>query len=349
MSVRTLLKLGGLWLAVLPVFANGFSGLGSSVEGFTDPLPGTVFKFPEDHGPHPDYRIEWWYLTANLEDSEGIAYGLQWTLFRSAMRPENPEGWISPQIWFGHAAITTTDRHFATERFARGGIGQAGVKINPFNAWIDDWSMRGPNLKRLSLTASGPEFHFEMSLNSDGPLIFHGKNGFSIKSETKQASYYYSQPFYHIEGTLTLPDGPVQVQGNAWLDREWSSQPLGETQSGWDWFSLSFDNGNKLMGFQLREADGGSYSAATWIEPNGTTETFQNGAFIAEPLEVSQVAGHDVPTRWRVRLPRKRVDVIVGALNPNAWMEVSIPYWEGPVKISGSHQGKGYLEMTGYD
>ena len=45
----------------------------------------------------------------------------------------------------------------------------------------------------------------------------------------------------------------------------------------------------------------------------------------------------------------KGVDVTVTALNEDAWMATSIPYWEGPVTVTGSHQGIGYLEMTGYD
>ncbi len=47
-------------------------------------------------------------------------------------------------------------------------------------------------------------------------------------------------------------------------------------------------------------------------------------------------------------LPAKDLKVTIKALNPNAWMATSIPYWEGPVKISGSHSGRGYLELTGY-
>ena len=42
------------------------------------------------------------------------------------------------------------------------------------------------------------------------------------------------------------------------------------------------------------------------------------------------------------------MDVTVRALNAQAWMEVTPPYWEGPVVVSGSHTGRGYLEMTGY-
>jgi predicted secreted hydrolase len=346
MNVKFLLLLCCVPFAVM---AQGFSGLGTDAEGFATPQPDPVFQFPADHGPHPDYRIEWWYLTANLNGPDGTSYGLQWTLFRSALAPGEAEGWTSPQVWFAHAAITTPEQHMATERFARGGIGQAGVEAAPFRAWIDDWTLAGPDFDTLALRASGPDFSYDMDLRAQGPLVFHGADGFSVKSADGQASYYYSQPFYRIEGTLRLPEGDVAVSGDAWLDREWSSQPIAETQSGWDWFSLSFREGAKLMGFQLHQTEGSPYSAATWIKTDGTTITYPDGAFVAEPLATSDVAGRAVPTEWRVKLPDRDLDVTVGALNPNAWMDLSIPYWEGPVRISGSHNGRGYLEMTGYE
>lgn len=329
--------------------AQGFAGLGTDADGFAVPQPNPVFDFPSDHGPHPDYRIEWWYLTANLQDADGVDYGLQWTLFRTALAPGEAEGWTSPQVWFAHAAVTTPDAHYATERFARGGVGVAGVEVEPFRAWIDEWEMEGPDFDRLSLSAQGPDFGYDMALRASGPLVFHGQDGFSVKSNEGQASYYYSQPFYQISGTLHLPDGPVDVTGRAWLDREWSSQPLSDSQSGWDWFSLSFDSGDKLMGFQLRQRDGSFYSASTWIEPDGRTTAYPDGAFSAVPMAQSSVAGRLVPTTWHVRLPDRALDVRVGAMNTQAWMPLSIPYWEGPVTISGSHAGVGYLEMTGYE
>ena len=346
MNVRVI-----LFLLVWPwaALAQGFAGLGSDAAGFAVPAPNPRFAFPEDHGPHPDYRIEWWYLTANLTAADGTAYGLQWTLFRSALAPGEAEGWSSPQVWFAHAAVTTPQTHFATERFARGGIGAAGVEAAPFRAWIDEWAMEGPTLDTVTLRAQGPDFGYEMALQADGPLVFQGQDGFSVKSAEGQASYYYSQPFYRIAGTLHLPEGPVEVTGQAWLDREWSSQPLSDDQRGWDWFSLSFNSGDKMMGFQLRQRDGSVYTAATWIAADGTTTPYPDGAFSAEPMATHTVADRDVPTTWRVRLPDRGVDAQVSALNPDAWMPLTIPYWEGPVTITGSHAGVGYLEMTGYE
>ena len=346
MIVRAFLLI--LWLPV-QAMAQGFAGLGTDAEGFAVPTPNPVFDFPQDHGAHPDYRIEWWYLTANLTGPDGTAYGVQWTLFRSALAPETREGWSDPQVWFAHAAVTTPDTHLVAERIARGGIGQAGVKVQPFEAWIDDWRMAGPSFDDLTLTARGDAFAYDLGLTANGPLIFHGDKGFSVKSAQGQASYYYSQPFYEVSGTLTLPQGDVPVTGAAWLDREWSSQPLADSQSGWDWFSLSFATGDKLMGFLLREDDGASFSSATWIAADGITTSYADGAFAAQPLDWSEVSGRDVPTRWAVQLPDKGIDVTVTALNPNAWMALSIPYWEGPVTVEGSHTGRGYLEMTGYE
>lgn len=335
----------------LPVaaWAQGFAGMGTEAGGFAQPEPDPVFRFPEDHGAHPDYRIEWWYLTANLTGPDRQPYGLQWTLFRSALAPGTGEGFDSPQIWFAHAAVTTPDDHLFAERFARGGTGQAGVVVDPFSAWIDEWEMAGDSFDEMRLSAAGARFAYDMSLQAQGPLVFHGDNGYSVKSAQGQASYYYSQPAFAVRGTLKLPSGEVPVSGSAWLDREWSSQPLAADQTGWDWFSLSFDGGEKLMGFRLRQNDGSYFSSATWIEPDGASTPLENDAFAAVPQVWSEVAGREVPTRWSVAVPDKALQVTVTALNPDAWMDVSVPYWEGPVAIEGSHSGRGYLEMTGYE
>src|SRR6201997_2244178 len=123
---------------------QGFAGLGMSGEGFAAVVPGKTLSFPADHGPHPDFRIEWWYLTANLKDASGAAYGAQWTLFRQALAPgAQQEGWANQQIGMAHAAVPRADTHRIAEPFARGDVGQAGVTAEPFQAWIDAWAMRG--------------------------------------------------------------------------------------------------------------------------------------------------------------------------------------------------------------
>ena len=346
-----------LWIAGLgATFAQGFAGLGTEAEGFALPERGQVLEFPADHAAHPDFRIEWWYLTATLTGEDGAEYGVQWTLFRTATAPQAGEGWQSPQLWMGHAAVTTADTHHVAERLARGGVGQAGVTLDqgaPFRAWIDEWEMLSradpgmDALDRLSLTARGGDFGYALELQAEGPLVLHGQAGYSVKSAQGQASHYYSQPFYRVTGVLDLPGGPVKVTGQAWLDREWSSQLLAPDQTGWDWFSLVFDSGERLMGFVLRDG-GAGFTSGTWIGPDGTATPLEPGALRAKVLETSSVAGRKVPTGWRLQLAGRGLDVTLHALNPDAWMATSVPYWEGPVRVTGSHAGRGYLEMTGY-
>lgn len=326
-------------------FAQGFAGLGQTTDGFALPDPETRFEFPADHGAHPGFRIEWWYVTANLEDAEGTLFGVQWTLFRSALAPG---GAPDDQAWMAHAAVSTPRGHRFAERFARGDGGTAGVTAVPFEAFIDEWLLEGPSLDEVRMTAQGPDFHYDLDLFADRPFVPQGAEGFSVKSEAGQSSHYYSQPFYRVTGTITLPEGAVEVTGRAWLDREWSSQPLTETQTGWDWISLHLEGGEKLMGYRLRDQDGSAYTVGTWIRPDGIPEPLEPGALTMTPVARSVASGHEVPTTWDVSLPERDLSISVEAIYPDSWMGTLVSYWEGPVKVTGSHPGIGYLEMSGY-
>ena len=333
---------------------KGFAGLGNQAAAFKPVVPGRVFSFPTDHGPHDGFRIEWWYVTANLKDDQGNEFGAQWTLFRSALNaaPEQA-GWGSPIIWLGHAAVTSATAHYAAERYARGGVGQAGVNLTPFSAWIDDWhfssqaSADNP-LADMQLNARDKAFNYQLRLTSARPLVLQGDKGFSQKSEQGQASYYYSQPFFQASGSLEIDGKVYQVSGPAWLDREWSSQPLTANQTGWDWFSLHLDSGEQVMLYRMRHKDGEPYLTGTWIDARGQTQSLHAADILLTPQDTAKVAGRAMPVRWSIKIPGKQLDITLDALNPKAWMDLRIPYWEGPVQLSGSHAGQGYLEMTGY-
>ncbi|NKB53544.1 MAG: iron ABC transporter permease [Rhizobiaceae bacterium] len=367
MNVRAtwIAALGSLWWFVaVQAGAQGYGGLGTDAQGYAFPSPQYVMQFPKDHGPHREFRIEWWYLTANLTGDDGREYGVQWTLFRNAMIPPNAEtlttanDWSPSQLWMGHAAVTTPDAHYVSETRARSILGLAGAQSNPFKAWINDWQLAAnssddPNFESLTVAANGEKFSYHLDMKAQGPLVFHGGNGYSVKSFAGHASHYYSQPHFKVSGSINLAGKPVKVTGTAWLDREWSSQPLSADQSGWDWVSLNLNDGSKLMGYRLRgggDVEGGEiHVSATWISPLGTAISYPNGKLSMEEVSTSVVAGRSVPTAWRLKLPAKDIDIEIEALNKNAWMATSFPYWEGPAIIRGSHTGRGYLEMTGYE
>lgn len=350
-----------LWLLSLllagcddkPPAEQSFAGMGVQADDYTQVTPGRGFNFPADHAAHPGFRLEWWYVTANLQDQQGRPFGVQWTLFRNALQPgaSSGSGWQDTTLWVGHAAVTSGTQHHAAQRLGRGGIGQAGVSLTPFAAWIDDWSMTGNATEPLSdvqLSARDTAFSYQLHLTSERPMVLQGEQGYSRKSAQGQASYYYSQPFYQVQGQLQIDGQTHQVSGQAWLDREWSSQPLSAEQTGWDWFSLHLQDSTRLMLFRVRQTDGKPYVTGSWITADGQTQPLASDDIVLAPLNETRVAGRKLPTRWSIKIPGKHLAITTEALNAKAWMDLDVSYWEGPVRVSGSQGGVGYLEMTGY-
>ncbi|MCB1953465.1 lipocalin-like domain-containing protein [Denitromonas sp.] len=351
-------------LLVGPAAAQGdpYQVLRSTGDGYASVVPGRPFDFPADHLPHPDYRIEWWYLTANLKDDAGRHWGLQWTLFRQAMSPAtDTEGWDSNQIWMAHAAITTPDGHRHEQRFARGGVGQAEVRREDgaFAAWLDDWSLSGDGAAMLPgrLRFTVGEAVIDVQLASDTPPVLQGKGGYSQKSAQGQASYYYSQPHIAVSGSVTVDGKPTTLTGTGWLDREWSSQPLADNQQGWDWFSLHLADGHALMVYRLRHDDGKHWLSGSWVAPDGSARTLGADEIeltvldtrrVRTPSSANPEATRDLPLSWRVSLPGLKREWTVRALIDDQWMGGRFPYWEGVVLVDEGASGVGYLELTGY-
>ncbi len=318
---------------------------------FNEANPNYQITFPKDHGPHKNFRIEWWYVTANLKSESIENLGIQWTLFKSNLRPISSK---KPKhlngFWMAHSAITTNELHYFEERFAREDSGQAGVTLNPFKAWIDNWRITGDDqLKTIQLDSSGVDFSFSLKFSTKFEPVLQGNSGFSKKSEIGEASHYYSQPFYTIEGWVILNGERHVVKGVGWLDREWSSNLLNKSQLGWDWFSLHLDNGRKVMLFKVRNASGNHFLSGSWIDQDGTKKLLNANEFKLEEVAYSTVKGRQIPTKWRISfLGNNPLTINTETLNINSWMDTRFPYWEGPISFSGDASGVGYLEMTGY-
>lgn len=353
--------------------------------------PDYRMSFPQDHGTHDQFDIEWWYLTANLQDEAGDPYGLQWTLFRfknSRPRSSQAEGnnsssslknspvmlnestvsldkkWHNDQIYMAHASIHSLDTHWFSEKFARGGVGNAGLTVLPLNLFIDDWQWLNsdgdtglfPSTLTFSATdTSKPnaEASATFTLNQTGPLVQHGDNGFSVKSNSGHASHYYSAPFISIEGELTqaidtVTTAPIKLKGQAWFDKEWTSQLLDTGTQGWDWLSLHLDDGNKIMAFRMRLKNQDDYVTGSYITSTGEQITLQPGDLTLQPVSVKKVDGRQLPLIWKLIIPSKKIDLTISTLKDKQWNNAAVPYYEGMVKIEGSHGGVGFLELTGY-
>ncbi|MCL1065969.1 carotenoid 1,2-hydratase [Shewanella olleyana] len=336
----------------------------SQMDDYDSVTSGYQFSFPDDHLSHDNFRQEWWYLTANMQTQSGEKLGIQWTQFRIALAADNAQkntehntDWATSQMYMSHAAITSQNHHQAAEKWSRGHPNLADVSAEPFTVKLDDWQWvsETTGLFPAKLSVATDEFSYQLSLTSDAPMQLQGDEGFSIKSaDAAVASYYYSQPFIELSGTITRNGIQESVTGKAWLDREWSSQFLTKAQQGWDWFSIRLDDDSALMVFQLRGADEKTpafYSARRMFSA-GSGRNITSAQSLDDismtPLSWQQTDNGKYPTSWQLAIASEQIDITISALNPNSNMPLSIPYWEGPISVIGSHSGDGYMELTGY-
>ncbi|SHI10217.1 lipocalin-like domain-containing protein [Ferrimonas marina] len=336
------------------------SSLGKSLGAKVE--PGRTLSFPQDHGAHNDYGIEWWYLTANLKDRQGRDHGVQWTLFRFRGEQDTADNpWWQGQWYMGHLAWSPPQQvgeHRAWERWGRGGVGaeqQAGVLAQPFSAWIDDWQLQSREAPFLPLNLVAGEDDFRMALVlGDSPQVRHGKDGYSQKSaDGNLASFYYSYPMLKVSGHLKGPDGWFEVSGEGWLDREWSSQFLDKRYQGWDWLSAHLDGGDALMLFCMRPSEGQDpklrHCEGSLIAPDGSLQALKPEQIQWRATRWSSLDSGRFPVAFELGLPDRDWQMTVETLSEDQRNQLAFPYWEGPVRLSGSRAGIGFIEMTGYE
>jgi predicted secreted hydrolase len=328
--------------------------LGGASEGFERAESARSFQFPADHGAHPAFRSEWWYLTCPLSSATGAEFGVQFTLFRQALAPldetaGNP--WRFGQVYMAHVALTDVAgaAHYEDTRLARGHPQLAGVSAQPFSAYLENWQLSNTNLSVIS-----NEFTVELALSAPEPIVLQGFEGLSHKGGS-EASYYYSIPRMVAAGQITRTTKGSQinaaVEGACWFDREWGSSVLSSELVGWDWFALQFDDNSELMLFQLRSSELGKDSAqGKAIAADGEAKSIDPGALSLQPQDYwYDEESIRWPIAWRLQIG-ERVLHIRAALADQR-MRTTLRYWEGLVWVyDDAHRriGQGYLEMTGY-
>lgn len=425
------LAAGSAWAAGPPASSDldAIRGADKATE-FALAIEPRRFEFPQDHGPHPRFRHEWWYVTGNLDSTRGERFGFELTIFRIALTPpgdvdsgrgvaggvggtgagavdaragsaggsgkdaggvgvggnvtagggagvsvlDSVSAWRTRQVYVAHFAITDVARgefRFA-HKLSRDALGLAGAQAQPVRVWLDDWMLGVPadgardgSGPVSAATAPGWMLHaegegYELTLDAQ-PLmqpVLNGDHGLSRKaSERGAASYYYSIPRVAVRGKLLRAGVPSDVQGLAWLDREWGSGSLGANEQGWDWFALQLQDGSSFMFYAMRNRDGtrDSNSAGTWVDSAGRVQALSTDQVMIDVSDhwVSPRGGR-YPSRWRVRVPAVGLDVEVRPVLANQELGTKPRYWEGAVDVSGTREGhdasgRGYVELVGYD
>ena len=344
-----------------------------------------AFSFPRDHGPHPMFRSEWWYLTAVLTSPAGREFGAQFTVFRRGIAPvqdvaarPGAAAWRSGQVYLAHVAVSdvAARRHWQEERLARGHPALAGARATPFEVHLEGWRLgsmatasmatssmatatiataemeadtsAGAAFWPLRLEAAATRFAIDLVLRGRKPIVRQGEGGLSRKGPNN-ASYYYSIARIDAEGQLRVDGETHHVTGGAWLDREWSTSVLAPEYAGWDWFALRLDDGRDLMLYRMRRADGqpSGYDSGAMINAAGEARILAADEFSLTPQEYWR----QWPVAWQLTLRGEPAPWTVRAAFPDQVMETSIRYWEGVAHVrggAGERLGAGYMELTGY-
>ncbi len=322
-------------------------------------LPARALEFPADHGAHPGFRTEWWYVTGQAQSGDRD-FGFQVTFFRT--RVEGTEAMTSKfaarQLVFAHAALTDVRGNMLwhDQRIAREGFGVALAGQGDTRVRVNDWSLerRGDG---YAATIPAGDFTLELQFAPTQPILLQGHQGLSRKGpDEKQASYYYSQPQLAVRGAVTLRGRSFDVAGKAWLDHEWSEEIMPPDAVGWDWIGMNLDDGSALTAFRLRRKDGTPvWDGGSFRSPKGGLYSFSRGEAVFSPQRrwTSPVSRATYPVEWIVRTPADfyTVKAVVDNQELDSRASTGSIYWEGLSDLyesNGRKVGRGYLEMTGY-
>jgi predicted secreted hydrolase len=363
-------------------FAFGSSAFSFAAPQFKLALPGYKYQFPRDHASHPPFATEWWYYTGHLRAKNGRKFGYQLTFFRQALSPQiapRKSGWATRDVIFAHFALTdeTKNRFFFSDRTSRAAAGLAKAETNIPRVFLGHWAMQiNPNshiLRAASRDDNSPNdastreeknaafFAINLTQTPRKNPVIHGENGVSQKSAGRgRASHYVSFTRLQTRGAVQIDNETFQVAGESWFDHEFGSNQLARNQVGWDWFSLQLSDGRELMLYQLRNRGGGmdAFSSGTLVEKSGRATHLRVGDFSIRPLATwkSAASGATYPSRWRILVPRAKIDLEVVPSIANQELRTQrssrIAYWEGSARVlarENREAGRGYVELTGYD
>lgn len=318
-----------------------------------------ALSFPRDHGAHPQFRTEWWYVTGWLKTAEGRDLGFQVTFFRSRLPVDqrNPSAFSPRQILFAHAALSDprVGRLLHDGRIARQGLGLAEAAVGDADIRILDWRLARGADNRFTARAVGREFSLDLIFAPTQPILLQGQKGFSRKGpQPEQASHYYSLPHLRVSGAIVRGGRRVKVTGEAWLDHEWSSTLLDPRAVGWDWVGLNLDDGGAVTAFRVRDAQGRAIWAGGSLRTRDGAYTPlgpRDVVFRAERTWRSPSTGGRYPVQQELTIttpegPRRfRLTPLFANQELDSRRTGGPVYWEGAVRTDG---GRGYLELTGY-
>jgi predicted secreted hydrolase len=160
-----------------------------------------------------------------------------------------------------------------------------------------------------------------------------------------------------VSGTLTQGTTARQVTGTGWMDHQWGTFDVFQS-NGWDWYSIQLGDGTDLMFYFIHFKDGHTaltggtlVNAAGCYRPVGEVDITATGSWTSADTKATY------PQGWIVQVPAEALSLTISTEVPDQEMDTiqstDNTYWEGAVDVTGTHHGapvdgQGYVELAGY-
>ncbi len=339
---------------------------------FAEVVPNYAVTLPQDHGSHPQFRTEWWYITAMVKTASGNALGLQITFFRTATgaMQDNPSRFAAKHLMFAHLAVAdpASKTLYHDQQAARAGTNSFFTSEQDTHCRMRHWYLQRQTddsyvAKASSIyLPSNQAIAIDLRFTPKGPALLQGNLGFSRKGPNpQQASYYYSRPQMKVTGSVTLQQRNLAVTGQAWLDHEWSTSLLDDRAIGWDWIGINLNDGGSLMAFQLRDKVQSVVPVWSYVvlrnaqgEVIYAANQIDAAQFSPKRFWKSPQSNATYPTSQTLRCGPYEwmIEPLFDQQEIDARASTGGYYWEGVIRLldqkNATPVGQGYLEMTGY-
>lgn len=293
---------------------------------------------PYNWGPN-SVLLEWWYVSAYLPQ-ENLAF--HWAMFKAYVPQEYRIGFFQPALFFpgpyhaSHLAVTDLGANqkifqehfdFRTDRPK----GDSVTAYPPLRLEQGNWKLIQDGGSYI--LSAGP---IQLRLTPSKPPAVHPP-GYSGTAQTGRM-YYVSYTRMRLEGSI----GGQVVRGEAWMDHQWGDQIGGNSLGAlWDWFGLHLSDGNDLMLYRVKNPRGEVVQlAGSLVDRNGVVSQVRGLEMI--PLDTwTSSSGRTYALSWQVRA--EGLSLRLDPLRQDQELltrSTGVAYWEGPVRGSGTLEGR---------
>ena len=202
---------------------------------------------------------------------------------------------------------------------------------------------------RLSLGDSAQRFGCDLTFELDKEILCHGDDGL-VSGSTAEDMFYYLCPRCSVSGALRVDGKEVKIgKGSLWYDHEFGVARNADLDAdgppvAWNWLSAQLEDGTEITVYDLFETEPWTRCGhhAVVVDPDGTRTRYDDFSFEGDRPWTSTRTYVEYPTRWRLRIPQARVEIVAEATFPEQEFVTLItksPFWEGRVEIGGTIAG----------